>query len=190
MSKKRQYNYVELWKREAIIECALTKSKSIKKRAQELGIKYITAKHIVKLYREQGRVVTKACRKEKSKFTPTNDSQMTPMIPQQPNGGQIGFYPALNPGCMFEEECNFGQNMLATQTPIQTCPDMQQYLYNWGVSDHTAVETPWSRVQTEFCDPTQKFMIQASTQDSMDSQIFCARMKEYLGDLVMLKESQ
>lgn len=64
MSNKRDYNYIELWKRKSIIQCALDKSKSIKKRAVELGVKYITAKQIVKLYKQTGRIVTKGCRNQ------------------------------------------------------------------------------------------------------------------------------
>lgn len=64
MSNKRDYNYIELWKRKSIIQCALDKTKSIKKRAGELGVKYITAKQIVKLYKKTGRIVTKGCRNQ------------------------------------------------------------------------------------------------------------------------------
>jgi hypothetical protein len=37
---------------------------SIKKRSMELGVKYITAKQIVKLYKKTGRIVTKGCRNQ------------------------------------------------------------------------------------------------------------------------------
>ena len=63
MPTKRPYHYIELWKRKAIIECALNKNKSIKRCAKELGVKYITAKHIVKLYKTTGRIETKCSNK-------------------------------------------------------------------------------------------------------------------------------
>lgn len=37
---------------------------SIKKRSMQLGVKYITAKQIVKLYKKTGRIVTKGCRNQ------------------------------------------------------------------------------------------------------------------------------
>lgn len=67
MTGKRSYTYIELWKRKAIIQCALDKSKSIKKCAKDLGVKYITAKHIVKLFKKTGRIETKCSNRGMSK---------------------------------------------------------------------------------------------------------------------------
>ena len=46
-----------------IIECSLTKKQSLKKCAQSLGVKYITAKHIVKVYKRTGQITTKIMNK-------------------------------------------------------------------------------------------------------------------------------
>ena len=64
MKNKRPYHYIELWKRKQIIECSITKSESIKKCAKRLGVKYITAKHIVKVFKETGKMETKIMQKE------------------------------------------------------------------------------------------------------------------------------
>lgn len=64
MKNKRPYHYIDLWKRKEIIECSITKSESIKKCANRLGVKYITAKHIVKVYKETGKIETKIMQKE------------------------------------------------------------------------------------------------------------------------------
>ena len=64
MKNKRPYHYIDLWKRKEIIECSITKSESIKKCAKRLGVKYITAKHIVKVYKETGKIETKIMQKE------------------------------------------------------------------------------------------------------------------------------
>ena len=63
MSNKRPYSYVELWKRKKIIECSLTRKETVKKCAQRLGVKYITAKHIVKVYKRTGQIETKITKK-------------------------------------------------------------------------------------------------------------------------------
>lgn len=67
MSNKRPYSYVELWKRKKIIECSLTKKESVKKCAQRLGVKYITAKHIVKVYKRTGQIETKIMKKSSNR---------------------------------------------------------------------------------------------------------------------------
>lgn len=59
MSNKRSYSYVELWKRQEIIDTYINKNESVKKCALRLGVKYITAKHIVKVFKRTGRIETK-----------------------------------------------------------------------------------------------------------------------------------
>jgi len=67
MLKKREYHYIELWKRKEIIEWFQSKKESIKKCSQRLGIKYITAKHIVKIYKKTGKIETKIMRQSQRK---------------------------------------------------------------------------------------------------------------------------
>ena len=63
-SEKREYNYISFQERQEIINAAYNKNESIKAWALRLGVKYITAKQIVKRYRETGKIETKGCKKE------------------------------------------------------------------------------------------------------------------------------
>lgn len=81
MANKRNYTYIELWKRKAIIECFLNKNESVKKCAQRLGVKYITAKHIVKVYKRTGNIETKLMKKSSNKVFENEMSNEQAFIP-------------------------------------------------------------------------------------------------------------
>jgi hypothetical protein len=66
---KRAYTQCDLWKRESLVEKVEKEGLTIKDAAKELAINYSTAKHIMKVFRQSGKVETKIMMKRKSKDT-------------------------------------------------------------------------------------------------------------------------
>ena len=65
--KKKTYEQVDVSKREELIQKVMSQAYSIKEAAIELGINYSTAKHIVRVFKEQGTIKTKAQVKEEKR---------------------------------------------------------------------------------------------------------------------------
>ena len=58
---------MDVSKREELIQKVMSQAYSIKEAAIELGINYSTAKHIVRVFKEQGTIKTKAQVKEEKR---------------------------------------------------------------------------------------------------------------------------
>ena len=65
-NEKRMYSYISFEKRKQLIDAAENKNESVKACAIRLGVRYITAKQIIKRFRQTGKIAIKGWKKENS----------------------------------------------------------------------------------------------------------------------------